>query len=172
MTCYRSGGCGPYEMYPCSKCPASKPEYANKNKSEVNNMYDKLLFLNYGSKYMNEFPKADEVLAKLENGQIAFITEKGTGYQYILTKELGCWSKVLDQCSTPEKRMEKVYSVEFMEHTNFAKDTVSNKAKEIGHYRYLNIGKEPFLVAESELDKYREYGGGYRSITFVGNMVR
>ena len=25
--CYRSGGCGPYEMYSCSECPASKPEY-------------------------------------------------------------------------------------------------------------------------------------------------
>lgn len=28
MTCYRKGGCGPYEMYSCSDCPASKPGYA------------------------------------------------------------------------------------------------------------------------------------------------
>jgi hypothetical protein len=28
MACYRKGGCGPYEMYSCSECPASKPEYA------------------------------------------------------------------------------------------------------------------------------------------------
>jgi calcineurin-like phosphoesterase family protein len=28
MACYRKGGCGPYEMYSCSTCPASKPEYA------------------------------------------------------------------------------------------------------------------------------------------------
>lgn len=27
MTCYRNGGCGPYEMYSCNVCPASKPEY-------------------------------------------------------------------------------------------------------------------------------------------------
>lgn len=27
MKCYRSGGCGPYEMYSCNECPASKPEY-------------------------------------------------------------------------------------------------------------------------------------------------
>ena len=27
MTCYRNGGCGPYEMLPCGECPASKPEY-------------------------------------------------------------------------------------------------------------------------------------------------
>lgn len=27
MKCYREGGCGPYEMYSCSKCPWSKKEY-------------------------------------------------------------------------------------------------------------------------------------------------
>ena len=27
MTCYRTGGCGPYEMLSCYECPASKPEY-------------------------------------------------------------------------------------------------------------------------------------------------
>lgn len=31
MTCYRKGGCGPYEMYSCSECPASKREYLLKN---------------------------------------------------------------------------------------------------------------------------------------------
>lgn len=30
MSCYRKGGCGPYEMYSCLECPASKPEYANR----------------------------------------------------------------------------------------------------------------------------------------------
>lgn len=28
--CYRTGGCGPYEMYSCSECPASKPEYTKR----------------------------------------------------------------------------------------------------------------------------------------------
>ena len=65
--------------------------------------------------------------------------------------------------------MEKVYKVEFMEYTNCMKDVVSNN-KGIGISRFVNVGKEPFLVAESELDKYREYGGGFRSLTFVGNM--
>ena len=27
MACYRSGGCGPYEMLSCSECPASKGDY-------------------------------------------------------------------------------------------------------------------------------------------------
>lgn len=32
MSCYRDGGCGPYEMCSCSECPASKPEYRIRNK--------------------------------------------------------------------------------------------------------------------------------------------
>ena len=39
MACYKSGGCGVYEMRSCSECPASKPEYANKNK-EAEWVYD------------------------------------------------------------------------------------------------------------------------------------
>lgn len=35
MKCYRDGGCGPYEMYSCSECPASKPEYLIRNNKEA-----------------------------------------------------------------------------------------------------------------------------------------
>lgn len=31
MKCYKNGGCGVYEMYSCSECPASKPTYRCKN---------------------------------------------------------------------------------------------------------------------------------------------
>ena len=67
--------------------------------------------------------------------------------------------------------MEKVYEVEFMTYTNCIRDTVSNMTKEIGDMRYITVGNEPFLVKESELDKYSVYGGGYRRIKFVGNIV-
>lgn len=30
MSCYRPGGCGPYEYLSCYECPASKPEYLQK----------------------------------------------------------------------------------------------------------------------------------------------
>lgn len=70
--------------------------------------------------------------------------------------------------------MEKVYSVKFMRYTNACNDTVSDQANDftsdIGRTQYLHIGREPFLVKESELDKYSKFGGGFRSITFVGNM--
>lgn len=32
MSCYKSGGCGVYEMYSCSECPASKPEYLERQR--------------------------------------------------------------------------------------------------------------------------------------------
>ena len=36
MKCYRSGGCGPYEMYSCSECPYSKPQEKQlDNKAEL-----------------------------------------------------------------------------------------------------------------------------------------
>ena len=41
---------------------------------------------------------------------------------------------------------------------------------EIGNRKYLTVGKEPFLVKESELDKYRAWGNGFRYIEFVGNI--
>lgn len=66
--------------------------------------------------------------------------------------------------------MEKIYKVEFMEYTNISKDIVSNQAKEIKNKKYLKVGKEPFLVRESELDGYRAWGGGFRYIEFVGNI--
>lgn len=36
MVCYKSGGCGVYEMYSCGECPASKPSYLERNKRTTN----------------------------------------------------------------------------------------------------------------------------------------
>lgn len=67
--------------------------------------------------------------------------------------------------------MEKVYEVEFMNYTNCMRDTVSNDEKEIGNMKYIDVGKEPFLIRESEFDKYMKYGGGFRIVRFVGNII-
>lgn len=66
--------------------------------------------------------------------------------------------------------MEKVYEVEFMQYTNCMKDTVSDGNKEIGKTKYINVGKEPFLIKESDFNKYMKYGGGFRILRFVGNI--
>ena len=35
MPCYKSGGCGAYEMRSCRECPASKPDYLERGKKKV-----------------------------------------------------------------------------------------------------------------------------------------
>ena len=41
ITCYRDGGCGPYEMYSCYECPASKSDYVQfKTKPKPQTNYD------------------------------------------------------------------------------------------------------------------------------------
>lgn len=59
---------------------------------------------------------------------------------------------------------EKIYSVEFLKYTNCMKDAVSCDTDDL---HYIDT-KEPVLVRESDLDKFKEYGQGFRTITYVG----
>ena len=74
------------------------------------------------------------------------------------------------------RKREKVYSVEFMGYTNFSKTTVYTSPENLGNGIYSFIDSEyldvagGFLVRESELDRYKVYGDGYRHIEFVGYM--
>lgn len=70
------------------------------------------------------------------------------------------------------KRFEKVYSAEFRNYTNFLKDTVSDyeETEDAAKTKYLSVGTEPFLIKESDIPKYQKFGGGYRNLSFVGNM--
>lgn len=56
-------------------------------------------------------------------------------------------------------KKEKVYKAEFMEYTNYAHNWVSD-----GGDQYLEIGTEPFLIKESDLDKYNKFGKGFEVI--------
>lgn len=42
MTCYRNGGCGPFEMYSCNVCPASKPEYLQREQPKPKTRADQI----------------------------------------------------------------------------------------------------------------------------------
>ena len=55
MACYKSGGCGVYEMYSCSECPASKPEYLNKNESEATRTTTDCEFCQYPFKHCAKY---------------------------------------------------------------------------------------------------------------------
>ena len=68
------------------------------------------------------------------------------------------------------KKLEKIYQVEFIRYTNCSCDTVCNEATEIKDMQHIHFGKEPLLIKESDIDKYKIYGGGFRSLKFVGNI--
>lgn len=90
MLCYRKGGCGPYEMYSCSECPASKPEYADRHKEKgtENKMNAKLIV--EGKEFDIEIldPKLQELIAptnktgyeKATNEDGTFYFDNGAGY--------------------------------------------------------------------------------------------
>ena len=69
-------------------------------------------------------------------------------------------------------KIEKVYAAEFMTYTNCLRNTVSNykEGDPIESVKYLNVGVGTFLVKESDIDKYRKFGDGYKSLMFVGNI--
>ena len=131
---------------------AQDAEYAFDNEQEV--------FVKIKDRYF----KASRVFGQGSVTSVSLLNEK-PDYVYVelQTKEINKIAK--------EKVMEKIYEVTFMEYTNCMENTVSNQAKEIGDMKYITVGEEPFLVRESELDKYSTYGGGYRSIRFVGNIM-
>lgn len=79
--------------------------------------------------------------------------------------------RVNEDTNMTDTKMEKVYEVEFMQYTDTLKDRVNHASENPVTTSYIDVGKEPFLVKESELDKYRRYGGGFRSVKFVGNMI-
>ena len=59
---------------------------------------------------------------------------------------------------------EKIYIVEFVNYTTCWKDTVSLDGE------YLQIPEGGLLVRESELEKYRKFGHGYKNIELVGSI--
>lgn len=66
-------------------------------------------------------------------------------------------------------KKEKVYHAEFMEYTNTTKNTVAKYGPDkFKDTEYLNVGPDPFLVKESDIDKYKGFGGGYKVLMFVG----
>ena len=55
---------------------------------------------------------------------------------------------------------------EFVQYTNCMKDTVYCEEEN----SYLDVGKLGFLVSESNLNYYKRFGHGYKSINLVGQI--
>lgn len=71
----------------------------------------------------------------------------------------------------------KMYAVEFINYTNCLKNCVStyddskSYEEQIKDVKYLDIGSDPLIIAENEFEEYSKYGGGFKSLTFVGNYI-
>ena len=63
--------------------------------------------------------------------------------------------------------MEKIYSVEFLNYCSYTKSTVSNNDDDIST-RYIDTKPEPFLIRESEIEYWKSFGGGFKTLTYVG----
>lgn len=85
--------------------------------------------------------------------------------------------------------MRKMYEVTFMEYT-YGEDSENEQANcKAGGYRfyapkgwrmkdkvksnstpglYLTVGTEPFIIFEEDIPYYQDFGGGIRSLNFVG----
>lgn len=61
--------------------------------------------------------------------------------------------------------MEKIYAVEFVDYTNCCRTAVRCEETD----EYLHIDPDlPFLIRESDIEKYRKFGKGYKSLELVG----
>ena len=61
--------------------------------------------------------------------------------------------------------MERVYKVKFTNYLNYSKTTIYDDKENV-----IDIGNDDFFIKESEIPKYCKYGGGIKSLEFVGNM--
>lgn len=66
------------------------------------------------------------------------------------------------------KKLIKLYSVEFIEYTNAVYDTVANEDGQYLDVKVENGGG--FIIREDEIDFYKQFGKGFRSLNYVGRM--
>lgn len=78
MECYKNGGCGVYEMYSCSECPASKPIYKCRNChqfSVCHDVWEKGCF-SVACDFWNDFKKYHNILKEEEEKRLKKIKEE------------------------------------------------------------------------------------------------
>lgn len=64
---------------------------------------------------------------------------------------------------------EKIYKVDFIE-TNFIDGSIEKLNKDHEVISVIEIPNKYYsiVLSERELDKYKDFGGGYKSIEFIG----
>ena len=61
--------------------------------------------------------------------------------------------------------MKKIYKITFNEYTNAMRDTVYREDTA----KYLHV-PDLFLIKEGDIQYFQEFGGGIKTLEFVGNL--
>ena len=73
------------------------------------------------------------------------------------------------------KEFELLYEVKFNRYTNCIEDTVSDwdgVGDVFGAKVHYISTPTPFIIKESDIDYYRKFGGGFKSLRFAGYLLR
>ncbi len=63
--------------------------------------------------------------------------------------------------------MIKIYEVEFQEYSTPLQNFVSKDGDHLAHLET----PFPFLIKENQIEKVRQFGGGIKKLTFIGNLM-
>ena len=66
--------------------------------------------------------------------------------------------------------LNKVSSMRLNEYNEFVDEDGKNVSFEGNNYQYLDI-PNPFIIREDEIEKYKKYGCGYKSLEYVGSII-
>lgn len=79
------------------------------------NLFGTPKLINYGVAHRPDFPNPDDVVSRLDHGEIAIIQEEGTNEYYVLLKPLLAWTKGSIIASAMAKEAEWVMSIDDFE---------------------------------------------------------
>ncbi len=66
--------------------------------------------------------------------------------------------------------LNKVSSMKLNEYNEFVDEDGKNVSFDGNNYQYLDI-PNPFIIREDEIEKYKKYGCGYKSLEYVGSIM-
>lgn len=62
----------------------------------------------------------------------------------------------------------RVYAITFNQYTNCMRDTVWCEETD----KYLDVGRDTFLIFEDDIEKYKKFGNGIKTLTYMGDMIQ
>ena len=66
--------------------------------------------------------------------------------------------------------LNKVSSMKLNEYNDFVDEDGKLISDNGNNYKYLDI-PNPFIIREDEIEKYKKYGCGYKSLEYVGSII-